>query len=261
MRLTPISSRFVFLAVVVLGAPAEAQQAAARPAAPATAEQVIARYVKAIGGQAALAAVKYRHTVERMDVQNGPGGSPAPLIETETWWMAPNRIFVRTNTVGVGAQELGYDGKHAWMISPVAGPSLMPEEFAKSMVRSLSAIPDYTSVRELRMLGLRELAGQPVYAISFVAPRTGEVIEYFDPQTGLKSGARGEGPAVGGAPSTVHFLEYQRQGGVMRPMLVRVLRDTTLVATIRTVKHSDAPIDTALFTMPPAVQALVPRAP
>lgn len=141
-----------------------------------TADEIIAKHEKAMGGKDKIKAVKTERVTGKMVM--GQQGMEAPF----TMEMArPNKMrmeFTVNGTTGVQA----FDGKTAWAFMPFAGqtaPEAAPEEEAKKL-RDQSNIDgllmDYKDYgRTVELMGKEELDGKPVYKLK-VAQKSGDAV-------------------------------------------------------------------------------------
>src|SRR5262245_3711245 len=106
-------------ASVYAQAPAKAPAPAPAAAALPDARTIVERHIKAIGGRAAILAHKSMHASGTLSVPSS--GLSGPV---DVYGAAPNRVLVKASITGIGEITDGYDGTHAWTISPMTGPAL-----------------------------------------------------------------------------------------------------------------------------------------
>lgn len=183
-------------------------------------DQVLEKYVTAIGGKAAAEKPTTRllkGTVEGAMIQ-----APAPW---ESWAKAPNKRFSSIEVSGFGAMKDGYDGTVAWSQNPFTGLSeKQGEELAKQKrdgefyreLKLKSVYPDLASK------GREKLAGGEAYVLeSKPTPKSLERF-YFDSQTGLLTRQDSEFETVQGRVTTaVLFEDYRAVDGVKYPFRLR----------------------------------------
>jgi hypothetical protein len=78
----------------------------------ARAAAIVARYISALGGEAALRSVTQYHAVMTTSVTGGPAG--VAEVRQEIFAKAPNLLYLKMNMPGIGMMEIGFDGKQAW---------------------------------------------------------------------------------------------------------------------------------------------------
>src|SRR5215213_3535856 len=109
------------LAMVLVSAIAAFSQSPA-PAKPAstvklpTAQEVLDKYVKAIGGRDAI--LKIKSWKSSGTVELAPMGVKGTV---ETISAAPGRSLTRMNLAGLGEFVEGFDGTIAWSVNPIQG--------------------------------------------------------------------------------------------------------------------------------------------
>ena len=100
------------------------------PATAQTAEEIVAKYVKTIGGQEKIQAVK---TLRRTGKFTGGGGFEAAVLEENKRGNMVRQEFSLQGLTAVNA----YDGKNGWKIEPWQGkkdPEPLGEEEAKQIL-------------------------------------------------------------------------------------------------------------------------------
>ena len=91
-----------------------------KPAAPAklpTAQEILAKYVKAMGGREANEKIKTRVTTGTVELS--PMGIKGTFETYST--AADSKSLTKMNLAGIGDILEGYDGKTAWSVNPMQG--------------------------------------------------------------------------------------------------------------------------------------------
>ena len=102
----------------------------AMPASAQTAEEIVAKYIKTVGGMEKIQAVK---TLRRTGKFTGGGGFEAVIVE-ET--KRPNKVRQEFSLQGL-TQITAYDGKAGWKVEPWGGkkdPEPLGEEEMKQII-------------------------------------------------------------------------------------------------------------------------------
>ncbi|HSA57013.1 MAG TPA: hypothetical protein VLE53_14975, partial [Gemmatimonadaceae bacterium] len=88
------------------------------------AQEVIARYVKAVGGD----AWKSHKSARMKATMSVPAAGISSTMEVVQ--VFPNTIMEKTTIAGMGEMKTGFDGTVAWSIDPMQGPRVLsgPEE-------------------------------------------------------------------------------------------------------------------------------------
>ena len=105
-----ISQRRVCLAALIVLLVASVAAAEDLP----TPQQLVAKYVEAIGGEKAIRATTSMYTTGTMEM-GAMGMSGAVEISVK----APNRMLMRMELPSIGVITTGFDGEVAWMDNPM----------------------------------------------------------------------------------------------------------------------------------------------
>src|SRR5213595_3035704 len=111
----------LFLAIVLMSSVAAFSQTAT-PAKPAstvklpTAQEVLDKYVKAIGGRDAMTKIKSWKSTGTVEL--APMGVSGTV---ESISAAPGRSLTKMNLAGLGEFVEGFDGTTAWSVNPIQG--------------------------------------------------------------------------------------------------------------------------------------------
>lgn len=229
-----------------------ATPAAALPAAP----ELVARYVKAIGGREAVLAHKSVHSVGSLEV-------PAMGLKAtaESWAMAPDRIVVKITMPGMGETMQGYDGTVGWSIDPNMGPRVVTgRELAQIQARAEygAELHDAALYRTMETLERTEFEGRPAYKVRFVRTNGDETIEFFDAETALILGGEitAESP-MGTVTMTLVRQDYKPFGGVLTPTkVVQRVNGQEMVVSVDALEFDG--VDAKAFELPAEIRALVP---
>ena len=234
-----------------------APQAAAKSTAaklPA-AREIIDRYIKEIGGRAAILARSSAHVI-------GTASMPAAGItgKMETFHAKPNKFLQRISLPGIGDIEEGFDGKTGWTSSALTGPILFEgkqlEEraFDADFYDELKSPERYESIVTVEQTTFEE---RPVYKIRLVKKIGGEDVEFYDVQTGLRAGGvtTRESP-MGPMQGTTSFGDYKKFGVLRQPATMKVTTlNVQMVMSILSLEYDT--VDPAVFAPPPQIKALI----
>lgn len=216
---------------------------------PTPAEEIIGKYVTAIGGQANIDKVKSR-TITGSTTAGG--GNP---ISFEIMQAPPNKFYIRATT-GQGVIERGFDGQVGWEKSPNGVRQLNSVEIGRlqapiSLWGNLKLKDQYT---RLRTQGRDKVGDRDAYVV--LAARSDTDVErlYFDVETGLLlrriTYLR---TMVGIIPEQFDFEDYRDVDGVKLPFMVRISSvDAGNPVSVRTYSEMklNAPVDEAKFKKP-----------
>lgn len=220
-----------------------------------TAKEVLDRYAKAIGGNEAFQKHHSQHGVGK--VQMNAQGIVGKL---EVFAARPDKLLMRMSIPGVGAFDTGYDGKTAWLNSPLTGPMLLEGKSGEEVATQADfdhALHDPSDYTKMEMLGMEEFSGEQCYKLKLVH-RTGfESTEFFSKSTGLQRGfiATQESP-LGPVTSTTQVTDYKQFGALLMP--ARISQKAAGVETVMTMEEmSFDNVDPSVFELPAEVKALM----
>ena len=165
------------LGVIVLAA------AATAPTSPPTVDQILDKYVEALGGRAAILRLNSRVSKGTFEAtEEGVAGS------VENYAMAPNKWLFVLEVPEQGALKQGFDGMVAWKSHPGAGVSEMAGQ-ELSNARRNAVFHQPLRLRELypkmSLQGEDKVGERAVYKIE-ADPGDGSLRRfYFDKDSGL----------------------------------------------------------------------------
>lgn len=257
MRWPRLVASVALIAAGLTLAPVVEPTAAARQDALPSGREIVARYVKAIGGERALAAVKSMRLRGRLEI---PSQNLAGDLEVLT--ARPAKQVYRVTVPNIGRIENGYDGTVGWTVSPLAGPELLAgRQLTEAADDAWFDGPLHAPghVRELTTIGRTDFDGKPAYKVRVVFNSGSEQIEYFDTNTGLQIGSEAARAMPQGVVQSVSILrDYRRFGPLLHAStLVQRALGFEQVVTIRSCEYNVVP--TSAFTPPAEVQALRSR--
>jgi hypothetical protein len=237
------------------GASGAASEAAPEATSLPSARSILDRHVKAVGGREAILAHKSIYMKGSLSMPAaGIGGT------VEVFGAAPNKLLMKVAIDGVGEVAEGFDGTHAWSISPMTGPMLQEGKALEQ--RRLDAEfhgelhPDsrYVSITTEERT---EFDGRPCYKVRLVRKIGGEDFEFYDVATGLKAGSitTRETP-MGSIKSTSIETDYRQFGNLLHAStLKQQIGPVQQIMTVAAVEYDN--VQPAVFDLPPAIRALV----
>ena len=230
-----------------------AQASASMP----TVDQILDKYVEAIGGKAALEKVTTRVLKGTLVLPaTGDAGSIVPgTIEIDM--KAPNKRMTISNIPGSGVDQRGYNGAAGWYVDPdegpkdLAGPDLQAMKSDAEFYRELKLKDLYP---KMTVEGKATVGSGEAYVVAATLPDDGVEKFYFDTQSGLlvRDDAPVEIPDEGKTLQVSLLEDYRDVDGVKLPFTISRTRpdgDSTIKFTeIR----NNAPVDDAKFEKPKA---------
>lgn len=224
-----------------------AEQMTAMP----TADQIIEKYVQAIGGKAAIEKVTSRVTKGTIEIPAmGANGT------TESYAKAPNKFVNVADISGLGAFQQGYTGTVAWSQDPFSGlRDLTGAEL--SMVKREAELHGDLKIKEhypkLVVKGKEKVGEREAYVLEGTTAEGSIEKLYFDTQTGLilRKDSEVDSP-MGKVPTEFYLEDYREVDGLKMPFTIRQSNpNVTFTIKITDVKHNVA-IDDAKFNKPAA---------
>jgi hypothetical protein len=237
-------------------APAQKPDAPRASAALPTAAEVLARYRKAIGGDAAITGHTSRRVSGRFEMPAQGMSGPLELLAA-----APNKTRMRIELAGLGTVERGFDGHVGWAVDPAIGPRLLVGRELDEMKHTADFYYDLRLPESGVTMTVVERApfeGRECYTVRVVRASGFEVLEYYDVETGLAAGYRMSSTSpMGTVPSVVTVVnEYKPFGPLLMPTVMQQrAMGIDSVLRITEVAYDTVPADA--FALPPAIKALV----
>ncbi len=215
-----------------------------------TLDQVLDKYVQALGGKAVIEKMTTVVIKGKVDVPStGESGS------VETYRKAPNKEMQVINIPSNGPSQRGFDGTVGWNWDPDSGPNDMsPADLAGMKLES----DFYRDIRlkelypKMSLKGKEKVGDHEAYVIE--APREDGSSEkmYFDTQSGLliQSEIPMDVPDEGKTVVNSQYEDYREVEGVKVPFTIRQTSAYfDFVIKLSEVKYN-VPIDDAKFKKP-----------
>ncbi len=220
-----------------------------------SARSIIDRHVKAIGGRDAILAHSSSHASGTMTV----AGSEITGV-LDIYGAKPDKSLVKINLGGIGDVLDGFDGVHAWTLSPMMGPMLVSGkelEEKKFDADFYSELHEDSRYQSMKTVEKSTFEGRPCYKVSLVRKGGGEDFDYFDVETGLKAGAVAtrESP-MGPMAVTQVQADYKEFGGLLVPTTMK----QTAMGVEQVLKITSVEFDTvppSMFEPPAQIKALI----
>jgi photosynthetic reaction center cytochrome c subunit len=234
--------------------------AAAEPAAPAlpSIDDVLAKYVQALGGEQALRKITSR-TISgtRDNAGRNEQDSPWTRATFELYEKAPNLQVMTVHAANGQTTATGFDGTSAWtqnangVVAEANGTALARAQRAANFYEPLELKQEFT---RMAVRGIAKVDGRDAYVVAAVP--SGDSVErlYFDTQTGLLvRRVMALQNVVANAPTQTDYLDYRTAGGVKYPSTIKIsdVVGNPMYTVFRLTKVDvSAPVDASKFTKP-----------
>ena len=206
----------LLLAPLYAQAPAKTETTSALPAA----REIINRHIKAIGGREAILARKSLHAVGTITIPGQSLTGPVELFHAAS----PNRTHMKISVSGIGDIAEGFDGSHAWSVSPMTGPMLkVGKELTQAKLDAdfYGDLRDPKSYPEVTTVEKTTFDGRPCYKVSLKRIDGVSDFDFYDVATGLRAGSiNTRETQMGRITMTSVEGDYKKTGPLMQAMSV-----------------------------------------
>lgn len=247
--------RLAAACAIAVAACVTSQSTLAQTAALPKGADLLAKYVAAIGGADAFKAIKSTRIKGTIEM-------PAQGINGTIDAVQARPSFMRQTATlqGIGTSDTGSDGKIAWTIDPISGPSLLTgaalaEAKAEALFDSQLFGSDY--VKDAATLEKLTFNGVPAYKVKVITTFGTDRIYYIDASSSLMIGTESvtESP-MGPVPTTTKVSEYKKFGAILQPTkVVQTALGFDQVIRMTSIEFDNVPM--SAFDPPPAVKALI----
>lgn len=218
--------------------------AASLIAAEMTADDLIAKYLTACGGEQSLRALKSMTMKGSMFAQG-------QSLDVKISYVVPTKSLMEIGMGGVPMQVVGTNGKDAWLKGPM-GTFFMTGEEKEATLRQSDRFPllDYKkNGAKVKLLGEDLVKGAKALKLEYIGSGNDTVIYFFDATTFLitkeKSG-----------DATIMWSDYKKDGNIVMPHKMNVQSAAqSMMMTIDTITVNVA-IPESLFVMPKDAKSL-----
>lgn len=251
MKRKTILSSFAIFAMVLSSLTFVAWRATAKQAADPSVEDILSRYVTALGGRAAISKHTTKISKGTLEVVGVTTDGTA-----ESYAKAPNKYFSIINIPNYGEIRRCFDGQNGWIsgpeggVQPLAGQDLSSTRRDADFYQSL----DLKKLYPVLVLKGKEDVGQwPAYVIEANSGDGTIRHMYFDVSSGLLIRNVDEMDTPQGHDIVESFLQdYREVEGVKIPFTVRQVHNKLILIVRITDVKMNQPIDDAKFTKPAA---------
>lgn len=257
----PAAPRLAVLAIVLLAASLGASAFAqiSGESLP-NAEQILDRYVDAIGGLATLE--KIRNLVIRTTTEIAGAGVK---LSTTVYQARPNRSYTVLESPATGKIESGTDGEIAWTISALSGPQVLEgkERATQLHVNTFDRLVYWRKVfKQVETAGVENVNGKACYKVVFTPFDLPPQTVLFDRETYLPAKMVMMIESRAGAVAAESYLsDFRAVDGILlaHKTVVHIMGQQR-ITTIDGVEHNvDLPADR--FALPKEIKLLLKKSP
>lgn len=224
-----------------------------------SADEIIARHVEAIGGEAAIRAHASITTEGTFEIPAMGVSAPSTIYQ-----VAPDKGIVRISMPGMGESVQAYDGEIGWVEDAMQGNRVLEGAELAALKRQIGMYADLKygeHYPERKTAGEAEWNGQAAYQVDLVDADGNESSRYFATESGLLIGEEASMTTdMGTMETATNWSDYEEFGGVM----FATSATTSLVAmamefiqTVESVTFND--VDLSVFEPSEAIKALLPE--
>jgi len=218
---------------------------------PPTADQVLDRYLEALGGKAAVDKLQSR-------VMKGTWlTSDGITLGYEVYQSGPDKLYTILNTPKQGTFEKGFDGSVAWEKSTHGVRTLEDSELFylrryPDLFKDIKLKEQFT---RLSFGGKDKIGEREVYVLRGTTADNKRERLYFDVQTGLLlRRSVNVTTMIGVIPEQVDFEDYRDADGIKLPFTIRISSIDSFFSSTRkfTEIKLNVPVDQSKFSKPAA---------
>ena len=214
-------------------------------------DAVLEKYVKAIGGRAAVAKISSRVTKGSFELTSLAGVKGS----VEIYQKAPNKQVAFINIPGIGTDAEGFDGLVAWELEPDSG--VVHEKSGLELASARRGAEFYEDIKlkelfpRMKLKGVEKVGPSQAYVIE-AFPQEGNAERfYFDTRTGLLVRHDSLEEGEGGKRHVEEYLsDYRVVDGIKLPFtLHQVSPGMDIIMKLTEVKQN-VTVDDSKFNKP-----------
>lgn len=246
-----LTSAAVAVVAVLFAAQAHAQ----------TADEVVEKYLAAIGGRAALAKLDSRVATGTISV-SAQGADLAGAIEMYS--KAPNktRTWFKLDLSQFGAADMVVDqrcdGKTAFASNSMQGDREISGNQLQGMLNATFPTPFLTykdAGTKIEVTGKDKVGARDAYVLLYTPKAGSPSQQYFDAETFLlvRTVTKVDSPELGGTIEQTNDLsDYREVDGIKVPFALNIVNSMQAVTITLTKVEHNKPIDETMFARPAA---------
>jgi len=238
------------------------QATASKPAAAAPAqdlpkaEQLIEKYIAAIGGKDALGKIKSLTATGSIAIPQAGITGAMELMQSD------GKMLMVMDMPGVGKQTVGFNGDVAWQESDLTGPQVLEGAMVEDL-KFQAKIDGYSDAAayfdSIETVGQASFAGEDAYKVVAKKKGSPDKTMYFSQQSGLIIGAEGEQDSGFGLMKITTVIgEYKKVGEVlMSHSAEQKLPNGMAVKMTMSKIEANTEVPASKFELPESVKKLI----
>lgn len=224
-----------------------------------SAEQLLDKYVEVTGGKAAYQKLTTQVRTGKMEM-----AAMGQTIKLEIYTKAPNKMAQIAESEAMGKTQMGCDGEHVWMDSPMMGGAQLLDGERAEMTLAAAMFNSDLNWRErytkVETVGSETIDGIPCYKL-VRTPKQGEPETVFiNKETNLieMTQTKAQSP-MGEIDIEARYSDYKKTGDITSAhKTVQKMAGMEQVITFDEVKYN-VEIDPKLFTPPDAIKEQIEK--
>jgi len=136
-------------------------------------DEVLSRFIEKTGGKATWAALKDRTMEFSGKMQNF-------VMKIKNVQKAPNKLYTEMEVTGMFKQQMAFDGKKAWMVSPQGSGEITGEQLEG--IKQQAVMNFYAAYKKMgfsaTISGMKTIKGKDCYELTFTRGK-GDVIRHY----------------------------------------------------------------------------------
>lgn len=214
-----------------------------------TVNDILARYVTALGGRAAISRLTTRVSKGTLEVVGVEEKGTA-----ESYAKAPNKYLSVITIPGYGEIRRVFDGLDGWLVTPDGGATAMMGQDLSSTRRASEFYQPIELAKlypKLSLKGKEDVDGKPAYIV-VGDPDDGTIRRmYFDVASGLLVRNDEEVDSPQGRDTAVSFIgDYRDVEGTKQAFTFRQVHGKVTLIVRLTEIHVNVPVDDSKFAKP-----------
>jgi outer membrane lipoprotein-sorting protein len=225
-----------------------------------TADEVVEKYLAAIGGRAALAKLDSRVATGNIAV-SAQGNDIAGTIEIYN--KAPNksRTYFKLDMSQYGAADMVVDqrcdGKTAFASDTMRGDREIAGNQLQNLLNQIFPTPflAYKDIgAKIELTGKDKVGTRDVHVLLYTPKAGSPIRQYFDAETFLllRTVMKTDTPELGTIEQTVDISDYRDVDGIKVPFALNIVNSMQTVTIAFTKVEHNKPIDETMFARPAA---------